>query len=55
MFPGALRREIIALLCLKAVALVAIYQLFFAPVTRTEPDGRAMRTHLLATDVSRNR
>ncbi|HKD22778.1 MAG TPA: hypothetical protein VKB71_12245 [Rhizomicrobium sp.] len=55
MFPSALRREILALLCIKALALVAIYQLFFAPITRTEPDGHAMRTHLLTTDVSRNR
>ena len=55
MFPSALRSEIIALLCIKAVALVAIYQIFFAPVARPEPDGRAMRTHLVITDVSRNR
>jgi hypothetical protein len=55
MFPRALRREIIALLCIKAVALVAIYQIFFAPVTTREPDGRAMRTHFLTTEISRNR
>jgi len=55
MFPGALRREIIALLCIKAVALVAIYQFFFAPVTKSEPDGHAMRAHFLTMDVSRNR
>ena len=54
MFPQALRRDIIALLCIKAAALVAIYQIFFAPVTKPEPDGHAMRTHLLTTDASRN-
>lgn len=47
MFPLKLRREIIALLCLKALALIAIYQLFFAPLTKPEPDGRAMRAHFL--------
>ena len=48
MFSGRLRREIVALLCLKAVALIAIYQFFFAPLTHPEPDGRAMRAHLLS-------
>ena len=48
MFPLKLRREIVALLCLKAVALIAIYQFFFAPLTHPEPDGRAMRAHLLS-------
>jgi hypothetical protein len=50
MFSRGLRREIIALLCIKALALVAIYQLFFAPSVRPEPDGRAMRAHLLETN-----
>lgn len=48
MFSGRLRREIVVLLCLKAVALIAIYQFFFAPLTHPEPDGRAMRAHLLS-------
>src|SRR5271170_3732902 len=42
MFTGRLRGEIVALLCLKAVALLAIYQFFFAPLTHPEPDRRAM-------------
>jgi hypothetical protein len=48
MFSGRLRREIVALLCLKAGALLAIYQFFFAPLTHPEPDGRSMRAHLLS-------
>jgi hypothetical protein len=48
MFTGRLRGEIVALLCLKAVALLVIYQFFFAPLTHPEPDGRAMRAHLLS-------
>jgi|HubBroStandDraft_5_1064220.scaffolds.fasta_scaffold142115_2 hypothetical protein len=48
MFPLGLRREIIALLCAKALILFAIYQLFFAPLARPEPDGSAMRAHLIA-------
>jgi hypothetical protein len=47
MLPHALRREIIALLCLKALALVAIYQLFFA--TGPEPGSRDTRAHVLAS------
>jgi len=47
MFSVKLRREVIVLLCLKALALIAIYQLFFAPLTRPEPDGRATRAHIL--------
>jgi hypothetical protein len=48
MFSVKLRREIIVLLCLKAIALILIYQIFFAPLTRPEPDGRAMRAHIFA-------
>ena len=48
MFPSELRREIVLLLCAKAIVLLAIYQLLFAPLAKPEPDGRAMRTHLLA-------
>lgn len=50
MFPLGLRREIIALLCAKALILFAIYQIFFAPLARPEPDGGSMRAHLIATD-----
>ena len=49
MFPKKLRLEVIALLCLKAAALTAIYFLFIAPHTGPEPDGAATRAHLLAT------
>ena len=48
MFPKALRLEVIGLLCLKAVALVAIYYLFMAPHTGPEPGGDATRAHLLS-------
>jgi hypothetical protein len=47
MFPKRLRGEIIVLLCAKLAALTAIYFLFVAPATRPEPDGAAMRSHLL--------
>jgi hypothetical protein len=48
MFPKVLRREVIVLICIKAAALVLIYQLFVAPVTRPEPDAAAVRAHFLA-------
>ena len=48
MFPLKLRREIVALLCLKALALFAIYQLLFAPLVRPEPDGSSVRAHFVA-------
>jgi hypothetical protein len=47
LFPKRLRGEIIILLCAKVAALTAIYFLFIAPAIRPEPDGAAMRTHLL--------
>ena len=47
MFPKPIRREIIFLICLKAVALTLIYYAFVAPVARPEPDGRAMAAYLL--------
>jgi len=46
-FPKPIRREIIFLICLKAVALTLIYYAFVAPVARPEPDGRAMAAYLL--------
>jgi hypothetical protein len=48
MFPKSLRLEVIGLLCLKALALTAIYFLFIAPHTGPEPDGLATRAHLLS-------
>jgi hypothetical protein len=48
MFPKVLRRDVILLFCIKAAAILLIYQLFFAPMTRPEPDGAAIRAHLLA-------
>jgi hypothetical protein len=50
MFPPSLRRDVVVLLCVKAAALVLIYALFFAPVTKPEPGGAAMRAHLLGTE-----
>ncbi|HTT83098.1 MAG TPA: hypothetical protein VMF67_06435 [Rhizomicrobium sp.] len=47
MFPRRLRGEIIILLCAKLVALTAIYFLLIAPAIRPEPDGAAMRAHLV--------
>ena len=52
MFPVKLRREIVLLLCAKALLLFAIYQLLFAPLERPEPDGHAVRAHLFATNGS---
>ena len=49
MFPKVLRLEVIALLCVKALALTAIYYLFIAPHSEPEPSGDAVRTHLLST------
>ena len=48
MFPRALRSEVVALLCVKVVALVLIYQFLFAPSTRPEPDGHRVLAHLLS-------
>jgi hypothetical protein len=47
MFPAVIRRDVIALLCLKAAALVLIYILFVAPATHPEPDGQAAAAHLI--------
>jgi hypothetical protein len=47
MFPKAVRRDVIVLLCLKAAALTLIYFLFIAPHAGPEPDGRAMTHHLV--------
>ena len=54
MFPRKLRFEIAALLCAKAIMLLCIYQLFFAPLVQPEPDGRAMRAHLIAASQPGN-
>lgn len=48
MFPRALRLEVIGLLCLKALALTAIYYHFIAPHAGPEPGGEATRSHLLS-------
>jgi hypothetical protein len=47
MFPKRLRGEILLLLCAKVAALTAIYFLLVAPATRPEPDGAALRAHLI--------
>lgn len=49
MFPKSLRLEVIGLLCLKALALTAIYFLFIAPHAGPEPGGDATRAHLLSS------
>ena len=46
MFPKMLRREIVVLLCIKALVLTAIYFAFFAPMTPPEPDKAAIMAHL---------
>jgi hypothetical protein len=46
-FPKSIRREVLVLICIKAVALTLIYYAFIAPDTRPEPDGRAVAAHLL--------
>jgi hypothetical protein len=47
MFPKALRRDIIVLVCIKAAALAFIYFAFVAPATGPEPDSGAMAGHIL--------
>ena len=47
MFPKPLRREVLLLICVKALALTLIYYAIFAPVTQPEPDGRAVAAYLL--------
>jgi hypothetical protein len=47
MFPGALRREIVILLSLKAVALVVLYLLFFAPAHQFKPTAGQLGSHIL--------
>ena len=46
MFPARLRKEIIALLCLKALVLGVIYFTFIAPAERPDPDKAAIMAHL---------
>jgi len=46
-FPKILRREVICLICIKALALTLIYYAFVAPAARPEPDGRAVAAYLL--------
>ena len=48
MFSRVLRTEVILLLCAKAAALTAIYFLFIAPHRVPEPDGPAVRLHILS-------
>jgi hypothetical protein len=47
MFPRSARREVILLICIKAVALTLIYYAFVAPGARPEPDSSAMTAHIL--------
>jgi len=50
MVPKYLRREVIAVLCIKAAALVVLYQLFFAATTKPDPDGAAVRAHYMSAE-----
>jgi hypothetical protein len=47
MFPKAVRRDIIVLLCIKAAALTLIYFLFVRPVLVPEPKPAAVTAHLI--------
>jgi hypothetical protein len=47
MFPKIVRRDVIVLLCLKAMALMLIYFLFIKPAMVPEPDARATAVHLI--------
>jgi hypothetical protein len=46
MFPTRLRKEIVVLLCLKALVLGVIYFSFIIPMERPEPDKAAIMAHL---------
>jgi len=48
MFPMSLRREIVILLCAKALVLTIIYLAFFSVGTKSLADGRAVQSHLLS-------
>jgi len=47
MFPAPLRREIVAMICIKAMLLTLLYVLFFSPAHRIEPSIAQMETHIL--------
>jgi hypothetical protein len=47
MFPRSARREVILLICIKAIALTLIYYVFVAPGARPEPDSAAVTAHIL--------
>jgi hypothetical protein len=47
MFPRAVRRDVIILLCLKAAALTLIYFLFVRPAIVPEPKAGTMAAHLI--------
>jgi hypothetical protein len=47
MFPRLVRRDVIVLLCLKAMVLTLLYFLFVAPAAKPEPDARAIAAHLM--------
>jgi len=47
MFPKAVRRDVIILLCIKAAALTLIYFLFVKPALVPEPKPASMAEHLI--------
>jgi len=46
MFPTRLRKEIVALLCFKALVLGVICFAFIAPMEHPDPDKAAIMAHL---------
>jgi hypothetical protein len=46
-FSTQVRRDVLLLLAAKVAVLALIYVFLIAPATKPEPDGSAMRMHLL--------
>jgi hypothetical protein len=46
MFSTRLRKEVVALLCFKALVLGVIYFAFIAPMEHPDPDKAAIMAHL---------
>jgi hypothetical protein len=47
MFPKTVRRDVIVLLCAKAVALTLIYFVLVKPALAPEPKATTMAAHLI--------
>jgi hypothetical protein len=46
MFPGALRRDILILISIKAIVLIALYLLFFSPAHQFKPSTFQLASHI---------